>query len=129
MFAVPLSGEKHVKLFRRALQEEIEGSRLLAPIASARSMSGFCAAVSIVLRALHDIQPENFGGHSESSAHVIIAVYSAVVRLLFCTRYCRSISGTRCQVLDTAHTRSISGLYTASAGGPLTIWEKGSLGW
>ena len=32
-------------LFRRALLEAIEGWRLLAPIASTRSMSGFCAAV------------------------------------------------------------------------------------
>ena len=53
MFALPFSGEKHVKLFRRALLEVIEGSRLLAPTASTRSMSGFCGAVDVVLRVLY----------------------------------------------------------------------------
>ena len=43
--SVPFSGEKRLKLFRRALLEVIEGWRLLAPTARTRSMSGFCAAV------------------------------------------------------------------------------------
>ena len=47
IFSLPFSSEKRVKLFRRALLEVIEGSRLLAPTANTRSMSGFCAAVDI----------------------------------------------------------------------------------
>ena len=43
--AVPFSGKKRVNLFRRALLEVVEGWKLLAPTASTRSMSGFCAAV------------------------------------------------------------------------------------
>ena len=56
MFALPFSGEKRVKLFRRALLKVIEGLRLLAPTAGTRGMSGFCGAVNIVLRVY--IQPE-----------------------------------------------------------------------
>ena len=39
------SGGKCVKLFEQALLEILEGSTLLVPTASTRSMSGFCAAV------------------------------------------------------------------------------------
>ena len=50
MVALPFSDENHEKLFRRALLEVIEGSRLLASTASTRRMPGFCGAVDFVLR-------------------------------------------------------------------------------
>ena len=53
MFVLPFSGEKHVKLFRRALLELSEGSKPLAPTASTSSISGFCAAVDTVMCVLH----------------------------------------------------------------------------
>ena len=53
MFALPFSGEKYAKLFRQALLEVIQGSRLLAPNASTRDLSGFHAVVDIVLRVVH----------------------------------------------------------------------------
>ena len=94
------SGEKHVKLFWRTLLEvTIEGSRLFAPFASTRSISGFCGAVHSILCCLFFtyIQPECAG--STLRVLPMIAVYFAVVRLLFCIADRYQESGIRCSIL------------------------------
>ena len=110
---LPCSGEKHAKLFRRALLEVNEDSRLLAPTASSHCeysqyvgilpCCGYCAA-----------RASRISNLSISGSTLIIlpmlAVYFAVVRLLFCIADRYQVPGIMYQVFDTArHTRRISG--------------------
>ena len=106
MFTVPFSGEKRVKLFQRALLEVIEGSRLLAPTVSTRSMSGFRCCCGYSAACASRTSNLNISG---STRRILLAVYFAAVRLLFCIADRDQLPGIRYQVFDTAHTRSISG--------------------
>ena len=85
---VPFSGEKRVKLFRRALPEVIKGWRLLALTASTRSMSEFCAAVYWCV-CYTCVQHEHLGIHTENTA------YDSSTLRLFCIADRYQVSGVR----------------------------------
>ena len=89
---MPFSDENRVKLFRRALLEVVEGWKLLAPAASTRSMSGFCATVDTSACATY-FQPEYFRIPTENTTHV-----SSTLRL-FCIANRHQVSGIRCSIL------------------------------
>ena len=114
MFALPFYGEKRVKLFRRALLEIIEGSRLLAPTASTGSISGFCAAVDTAACASR-IPNQSISGFTLRTLPMLawavftlrtlpmLAVLWSCSALPIDIRY--QVSGVR----STTHARSISG--------------------
>ena len=78
----------------QALLEVIEGWSLLAPTASTRSMSGFCAAVDTYSCVCYTyIQHQYFGIHTENTAHV-----RSTLRL-FCIADRYQVSGIRCSIL------------------------------
>ena len=90
--AVPFSAEKSVEWFRRALLGVIEGWKLLAPIASTRSMSGFWADVGTAACATR-VSNLNVSGCTENTVHV-----SSTLRL-FCITDRYQVSGIRCSIL------------------------------